>query len=249
GGYIVAGETASFGLPQSHLYLVKTDGLGEEEWSRHFAELGTTRSDVAYCVQQTADLGFILAGRIHNPSTTTDCDVYLVKVTSGGTIEWTQALGGTGCDDGRYVQETSGGGYIVAGYTYSYGAGAADMYLIKTDASGNAQWSKTFGGTEEDKALCVQQTTDGGYILAGPTFSYGAVFENDMYLVKTDASGNELWSNTFGDTGSDTACSVRQTTDNGYILAGSTFSYGAGLDDMYVVKTLFNGNSGFPPSK
>ncbi|MEE8618602.1 MAG: hypothetical protein V3S84_00560, partial [Dehalococcoidales bacterium] len=131
--------------------------------------------------------------------------------------------------------QTTDGGYIIAGTTDSYGAGLEDVYLIKTDASGNKEWEKTIGGGSSDFAYSVQQTTGGGYIIAGATDSYGAG-SRDVYLIKTDASGNEEWEKTIGGSSSDFADSVEQTTDGGYIIAGITDSYGAGGGDVYFVK-------------
>jgi RHS repeat-associated protein len=137
--------------------------------------------------------------------------------------------------------QTSDGGYIVAGNTSSYGAGGSDAWLIKTDASGNQQWSKTFGGASTDGARSVCQTSDSGYILAGPTASYGAG-NYDFRLIKTDASGNQQWSKTFGGTSDDDAKSVCQTSDGGYIVAGNTSSYGAGAGDAWLIKTDAGGS-------
>jgi ribosomal protein S11 len=128
----------------------------------------------------------------------------------------------------------------VAGYTYSFGADG-DIFLIKTDANGNIIWAKTYGGTDVDLAYSVQQTSDGGYIVAGKTSSFGA---GAVFLIKTDANGNIIWAKTYGGTYFVGASSVQQTSDGGYIVAGETYSFGADNDDIFLIKTDANGNIG-----
>lgn len=150
-------------------------------------------------------------------------------------IAWTQTFGGIEKDIIRSVQQTTDGGYISTGNTKSFGAGDYDVYLIKTDASGAEEWSKTFGGTDWDMGRSVQQTTDGGYVIAGYTKSFGAG-SYDVYLIKTDASGTELWSQYFGGADEDIGYSIQQTSDGGYIVAGWTYSFGVGDSDAWLIK-------------
>jgi hypothetical protein len=116
-------------------------------------------------------------------------DIFLIKTDANGNIIWAKTYGGGGNDWAYSVQQTSDGGYIVAGWTWSFGAGYDDIFLIKTDANGNIIWAKTYGGTNYDDAFSVQQTSDGGYIVAGGTESFGAG-RSDIFLIKTDANGN-----------------------------------------------------------
>jgi len=230
GGYVIAGYTDSY--DGGDFYLVKTDSSGVEEWYKTY---GGADYEEAYDVQQTDDGGYILCGM--TASFEVDCeDAYLVKTDSSGNIIWQQTYGGTGYDGAYSVQQTADGGYIIAGYIESYDGD--DFYLVKTDALGNMTWQQTYGGTGYDGAYSIQPT-DGGYIIAGYTASFGVDCE-DAYLVKTDASGNMTWQNTFGGTGYDGASSVQQTTDGGYVIAGYTDSYGGG--DFYLVKTDALGN-------
>jgi len=147
--------------------------------------------------------------------------VYLIKTDVDGNEQWSKTFGGSDYDYGTSVQQTTDGGFIIAGYIYSFIAEDSDVYPIKTDVDGNEQWSKTFGGSDYDYGKSVQQTVDGGFIIAGCTESIGPLCD-DVYLVKTDIDGNEQWSNTFGGSNLDQGTSVQQTTDGGFIIAGLT---------------------------
>jgi hypothetical protein len=195
--------------------------------------------DVAYSVQQTSDGGYIVAGVTHSFSAG-GYDIFLIKTDANGNVQWAKTYGGTSGDGAFPVQQTSDGGYIVAGVTNSFGAGGSDVFLIKTDTSGNIQWAKTYGGTNDDRATFVQQTSDGGYIVAGWTRSFGAGY-TDIFLIKTDTSGNIVWAKTYGGTSYDWAYSVQQTSDNGYIVGGYTGSFGVGTN-IFLIKTDTNGN-------
>jgi hypothetical protein len=159
-------------------------------------------------------------------------DFWLVKTDENGNEEWNQTYGGSNSDNANSVQQTTDGGYIIAGFTYSYGAGESDFWLIKTDENGNVEWDQTYGGSDYDFANSVQQTTDGGYIVAGSTGSIEVAF----WLVKTDENGNEEWNQTYNVGFMSYAYSVQQTTDGGYIVAGETDS------DFWLVKIDENGN-------
>jgi ribosomal protein S11 len=237
GGYIVAGGTYYIGAGSYDIFLIKTDANGNIIWAKTY---GGTSWDYAFSVQQTSDGGYILAGVTY--SFGTSYDIFLIKTDANGNIIWAKTYGGTSYDGAYSVQQTSDGGYIVAGWTYSFG-GAYDIFLIKTDANGNIIWAKTYGGTYWDSAYSVQQTSDGGYIVAGTTLSFGAG-SWDIFLIKTDANGNVIWAKTYGGTSDDHAFSVQQTSDGGYIVAGVTYSFGAGSADILLIKTDANGNIG-----
>jgi hypothetical protein len=237
GGYILAGVTRSFGAGGYDALLIKTDASGNVQWAKTY---GGTSGDYAYSVQQTSDGGYIVVGYT-NSFGAGDYDIFLIKTDASGNVQWTKTYGGTSGDYAYSVQQTSDGGYIVAGRTYSFGAGSYDIFLIKTDASGNVQWAKTYGGIYWDYAYSVQQTSDGGYIVAGTTWSFGAGYY-DIFLIKTDASGNVQWTKTYGGGDYDDASSVQQTSDGGYIVAGYTQSFGAGDYDIFLIKTDANGN-------
>ena len=183
GGYVLAGRTMSSGAGQK-AWLIKTDAAGVKKWDWHRTSGSHACWNGAESVQQTTDGNYILAGytRFHGAG---GSDAWLVKIDTVGAEYWNRTFGGSGEDGAYSVQQTTDGGYILAGYTNSYGAGREDAWLIKTDAAGVEQWSQTFGGVENEYVYSVQQTTDGGYILAGWTCSWS--YEtgwNDAWLIK-----------------------------------------------------------------
>ncbi|MGD0027954.1 MAG: hypothetical protein ABSC91_03335 [Candidatus Bathyarchaeia archaeon] len=233
GGYVLAGYTESYGAGLADFWLVKTDATGTELWNQTYGGRG---SDEASSLVKTSDGGYALAGFTGSYGVG-NADFWLVKTDATGTELWNQTYGGVSTDIAYSVIQTSDGGYVLAGYTESFGAGGDDFWLVKTYATGNELWNQTYGGGGSDVAYSVIQTSDGGYVLAGYTESYGVGGSADFGLVKTSVDGSELWSHTFGGPLTDIAYCVIQTSDGGYALAGYTESYGAGSADMWLVKT------------
>ncbi|HEX7320200.1 MAG TPA: hypothetical protein VF399_07585 [bacterium] len=153
---------------------------------------------------------------------------------------WIKTYGGGNWDFGHSVCQTSDGGYIIAGRTMSFGAGGEDLYLIRTDSAGDTIWTKTYGGSGSDGATSIALTSDGGYIIAGRTQSFGAGYL-DVWLLKTDSSGDTLWTKTYGGLYEDWGNCVEPTLDGGYIIAGYKI-YATGVGDMWLIKTDGAGN-------
>ncbi len=218
GGFIIAGWTNSFSAGDADVYLIRTDAGGDTLWTRTY---GGSYTDCGYSVQQTSDGGFIVAGNTYFPGE--GRDVYLIRTDASGDTLWTRTYGGSGDNDGYSVQQTPDGGFIIAGQSHY------DVYLIKTDANGDTLWTRTYGGTYIDEGRSVQQTSDGGFIVAGNTAF-------DVYLIKTDANGDTLWTATIHGDSTERAYSVQQAPDGGFIVAGWTNSFGAGDDDVYLIK-------------
>ena len=238
GGYIISADTKSFGAGGGDLWLIKTDENGNEEWSKTY---GGTENEGNYFVIQTGDRGYIITGYITSHDAE-DSDVWLIKTDENGNEEWNRTYGGRGSDWGYSVCITEDGGYIITGFTNSLGSGQTDVWLIKTDENGNEEWSKSYGGTENEWGRCVKQTSDGGYIITGYTRSYGIAGYPDVWLIKTDGNGNEIWSKTYGSTYEDFGQWVEQTSDGGYIITGYTDFFRNGKRDVWLVKTDALGN-------
>jgi len=230
GGYIVAGYTFHFG--SNEVYLIKTNTFGDTLWTKTYGGTGT---DLGFSVQQTSDGGYIVAGQ--TTSFGNSVQVYLIKTNASGDSLWTRTYGGINWDEGWFVKQTSDSGYIVAGRSSSFG-NSEQVYLIKTDASGDTLWTRNFGGSSYEVGLSVQQTTDGGYIITGGSTSFG--YGSQVYLIKTNASGDTLWTRNFGGGGDEQGRTVQQTPDGGYIIAGTTNSFGYPYQ-VYLIKTNASG--------
>jgi hypothetical protein len=203
--------------------------------------------DGAYSVYQTSDGGFIMTGAIGScdlkqvVSLGGDADVWLVKTDANGDTLWKKTYGGPEWERGNSVQQTSDGGYIIAGGTYSFGAGDCDVWLIKTDANGDTLWTRTYGGSGWDGGYSVRQTSDGGYVIAGWESSFGGGGA-DVWLLRTDANGDTLWTNTFGTDEGDWGKSVQETVDSGFVVVGNTWGIVGSQSHVYLIKTDQLGN-------
>ena len=159
---------------------------------------------------------------------------------------WQKTYGGTGDENSVSIQQTIDGGYIVGGYTNSFGSGNFNFWVIKLDNIGGVVWQKTYGGSGSDYARSIQQTSDGGYIVGGETTSYGAG-ATDLWVIKLDENGGVVWQKTFGGIAQDYSTSIQQTSDGGFIVTGETHSFGAGGQDIWVLKLDAEGSiSGCP---
>jgi len=219
GGYALAGVASSELTNRADFWLVKTDWTGGLVWSKTYGGPGNEYACSGSLVQ-TSDGGYVLAGCTDSYGAG-GSDFWLIKTDWTGDVVWSKTYGGTGSECIFSMVQTCDGGYALAGYTDSYGAGGIDFWLVKIDSAGNLQWNKTYGGTDADNAYSLVQTTDGGYALAGETgydFDYGI----DFWLVKTDSAGNLQWNKTYGGNGLQYANSLVQTSDGGYVLAGGS---------------------------
>jgi len=229
GGYIITGDTFSDASGSLDLWLIKTDASGDTLWTKTFDGTSYERGQ---SVQQTDDGGYIVTGYTdsHGAGST---DVWLIKTDELGNEEWTKTYGGDQYDKGYAIKQTSDGGYIIAGFNKSYGPGIEDVWLLKTDASGDTVWTKLYGGIENDESKSVEQTSDGGYIVTGHETSGGS---HNLWIIKTDAAGDTSWTKKLGGDQNDFGNAVQQTSDLGYIVAGTTESSGNGKKDIWLIR-------------
>jgi uncharacterized delta-60 repeat protein len=238
GGYVVAGWTKSFGAGDYDIYVVKLDSSGNVLWTK---TIGGSALDEALSIMQSSDGGYVIAGYTRSFGAG-GRDFYVVKLDSSGNVVWTKTIGGSSDDVAYSIIQSSDGGYVVAGWTSSFGAGSSDFWVVKLDSAGNVLWTKTIGGDGTGKAYSIIQSSDGGYVVAGYTESFRAGYV-DIYVVKLDSSGNVVWTKTIiGRSSDDFPWSIIQGSDGGYVVAGHTYSLGAGGWDFYVVKMDANGN-------
>ncbi|TDX82558.1 T9SS type A sorting domain-containing protein [Epilithonimonas xixisoli] len=271
GGYIIGGYTNSNDgfVAGNHggtdFWIVKLDTSGNLVWQK---TLGGSDTDVAFSISATTDGGCVAAGRsMSNDGDVTGnhgsyqggdrSDYWVVKLDPLGNLQWQKSLGGTGQDIATSVKQIAEGGYIVVGYTWSgndgdvtQNKGNTDYWVVKLNPSGNIEWQKSLGGTLEDHAYSVWQTTDGGYVVAGETYSpnTGDVTDNhgsfDAWLVKLNPTGNILWKKSYGGIDADMPNAVQQTADGGFVFAAisdskdgdATGSGNHGSYDYWVVK-------------
>lgn len=240
GGFVGTGQHGTSGAGSCDIYVYKVDACGEPEWFKLF---GGSGEDGGYSVQQTSDGGYIVAGLAHLGAG--GYDMILLKLNALGIMQWSKVFGAGSTDFGLCAKETADGGFILSGFITGLGFGGTDVALIKTDALGNVQWKKVFGGTGNEWGNYVEQNTNGDFIIIGYTTSFGAG-GTDIYLIKTDSAGNLLWSKTYGgaaeEANSEWGISGKITTDGGIMLCANTNTWGAGSHDLLMLKTDSIGN-------
>ncbi|MBP6334431.1 MAG: T9SS type A sorting domain-containing protein [Bacteroidia bacterium] len=231
GGFAIAGYTTSPPAAYYDAFLIRLNSSGDTLWSKRY---GTSGFDDANSIIQLPDGGFVLGGQSTNGAN--GLDMYLVRAGSTGDLMWTKKLGTAGTDNIEQLIRRSDGSLILAGGTDGPGLGGNDGYLVKTDSGGSITWSQIYGGNSQDDFHEVHKTTDGGYLLSGTSRSSGAL-EPNMWLVKTNSSGDSLWTRTYGGDNHDHGYSAIQTADGGFIFVGYTSSFGFNSEEAYVVKT------------
>tara|TARA_B110000438_G_scaffold279675_1_gene304288 strand:- start:9941 stop:11176 length:1236 start_codon:yes stop_codon:yes gene_type:complete len=248
-GYVIAGKT--FGSNGFDMWVIKTNALGVLDTTfdtdGKFSYDGTSNgNDAAYSVSQTNDGGYIVTGEAR--TTGNNADMIVVKLTSLGALnaafdtDGAATFGGTLDESSKFVQETSDGGFILVGDSFSNGSGQSDIYIVKISAVGAKIWDTYIGGTRNDFANCVKQTTDGGFVIVGNSYSTSS----DVLVVKIfpNSQGEVEWQSTFGGDFDDVGNYISQTNDGGYILTGSTYTEDK-MNQVLLIKLDASGSQEF----
>ena len=233
GGYAVAGSTGAL----SDVCITKLDSQGNIVWDRTY---GGSDDDEAHSIIQTTDGGFMVAGFTRSKGSGR-ADFWIIKLDSKGTLVWDRTYGGSIWEEANSIIQTTDGGFALAGWTTSKGSGGKDFWIIKLDSKGTLVWDRTYGGSYDDEAHSLIQTTDGGFMVAGFTTSKGAG-KSDFWIIKLDSKGTLVWDRTYGGSYEDEAHSLIQSTDGGFMVAGSSKSKGAGWYDVWIIKLDERGN-------
>lgn len=282
-GFAIVGQTSE---SISNVRIIKTNSIGDILFNRTY---GGIEADYGYAIRQTSDSGFIISGQTSSYGAG-QYDIYLIRIDNIGDTIWTKTFGGIETDGGGQVEITSDGGFIISGFTYSYGPNWGNVYLIKTDSMGNTLWSKTptlssgacfatdlietsdggyliTGNTTDNQAFLIKtnssgdnvwsqtytlpysygtsgesviETLDGNYLIVGSAYSYSSY--SDVLLIKTDLTGDIIWTKTFGDNMYDYGTSVQNTVDSGYIVTGSIDNMNSYDIDIYLINTNSQGD-------
>jgi len=240
GGLAAVGYTYSYGLGGRDVWLVRLEANGTLRWYQTF---GSTKEDLGMDLIECNTGGFAIAGYTNSYDPGSTFDAWLLRTDENGTLLWSQLfdLDQISVNDDRAysIVECSGGGFALGGKTAA--SGSSDFWLIRTDSSGQPLWNKTYGGVGEDWAYSLIEMRAGGFVLAGYTESFGAG-GSDIWMVCTDASGNSLWSRTYGGASTDVGQEVLECDGGGFALVGYTQSSSFGGYDAILVRTDFSGN-------
>jgi len=238
GGYIIGGTTYSYthGSMDSDFLIYKLDAAGNKLWRKNF---GGTDYEYFGQVIQTADGGYAVIGYTYS-YTHGLSDFLVYRLDASGAKLWRKNLGGYGYDDGKRIVQTADGGFAVTGDTLSYKVGGYDLLIYRLDAGGNKLWRKNFGGLDDEFGGFVDTTSDGGFLLAGYSYTY-THGESDFLIYRLDAAGNKLWRKNYGGSGYDSSTVVRRAADGGALLAGYSNSY-SDMNDFLVYRLDGAGN-------
>lgn len=234
-GYIITGYSCRNLCNVEYIYLIRADINGDTLWTKT-----CVKNAIGHSAIQTNDGGFIIAG--FAITFNSQNHMYVVKTNENGDSLWSNVYQLSEQDGASQIVQTHDGGYIISGYS---GEMFSDefVYVVKTDSNGIANWSRVYGGNGISQGFSVYETSNHGYLFTGRTTAFGAG-DFDVYLIKTTENGDTVWTKTYGGIENDAGLKVIEASDGGYIIVGSTESFGAGDRDVYLIKTDSNGVSG-----
>jgi hypothetical protein len=239
GGFLVAGATGSYGAGYADLWVLKLAADGKVLWQKAF---GGDQWDYAAGLVPTPEGGCVVVGGTQSFAAK-DFDAWALKLDPDGKVIWQKTYGGDREDRFYSILLTADQNYLIAGMTASFGAGAADVWVVKLDPNGQVVWQRTFGGKSDDRALSILATRDQGYLVLGLTDSFGTG-ATDGWLLKLDATGRLQWQKTYGGRLVDRVFAGQETADHGFIMVGGTTSFGAGKAEAWVSKVGADGDMG-----
>lgn len=241
GGYVVLGFARIPGVGGTDFYAVRTDSIGDTLWIRHFGLPGV--GDAGISLVETSEQNIIFSGYMRIEGL--DDQMALVWTDPFGDTLMTRTYGGTGQEAGKTIIRTSNGGYLVGGWTDSFGNGELDFWIVRIDELGDTLWTQTYGGGQRDKFEKLIETSDGGFALIGSTESFGEG-GSDIYLIKTDSTGEMQFSRTFGGKYKDVGLDIKEVIGGGYIISGWSASFDP-LDrtgaNPYIIRTDASGDT------
>lgn len=237
GTIIAVGASDSDGT-NSQFFLIKTTSAGDTIWTR---KIGGSAFEYGNMVKPTSDGGYIIVGQTFSYGAGSG-DYYMVKTDGNGDTTWTKTFGGANLDEAKNVRQTADGGYIITGDAEMIFAGDQDIYIVKTDANGNISWTKTYRGNDKDISKMIEQTPDGGYIVAGITRSFGQSGPPDWWVLKTNSTGDTLWTRMYGGSSNEHLYAIKPEPGGSYIAVGHSASYGNN-EQVYLMKLNSQGDA------
>lgn len=238
-GYVMLGYSNSFSVNNYFdIYLVKVNMNGDTLWSKYY---GLDRSEYGYSIIPTKEGGYMLLGEvINNINGDKNSDIMLIKVGEAGQFEWSKIYGGNLTDYLYSIEQLEDGTYLLGGETNSFGAGEWDFLAVRLQVDGKIQMAKTYGGLKTDFGRFAISGKDGGVLIGGNSFNYGAG-DMDFVLIYTNKDGVIEWSQSYGDIGTEYMLDITKTKEGGYLVSGYTNSFGTHVEDIFLLRLKADG--------
>jgi len=232
-GFVITGETFSFGSGQNDIYVIKIDSLGNKIWDNFFGGLG---QEVGYAISNHNDGGYLIAGQTQSYGKGSS-DGIILKINPDGKKEWEKYYGGKGFDSFNSILKDDKDNYIISGSSRSFAEGGSQAWIVNVNLDGYLIWENTYGNTGNNVFNMVKKIPKTGYILIGTSSSFFSKGKSDILMMQIDSTGNKQWLNYFGGEDNDFGYAITRSSDMGYAIVGETASYGNGKNDIWIIKT------------